>query len=142
MSLIDDKGFDTDLSGNAATETQDITAQRARQLADYIINTDLKPLPLPEEFFYASLPLCVVDAVFSIGVTYTSTANTVVGDHIGTSLSVRQMRKFDRRHFAQAKLLCRGKPAPQSSQAVFMMDAISSAVPASSRSKLARDVAT
>ena len=36
------------------------------------------PLPLPAEFFYASLPLCVIDAVFSIGVTYTSTRNTVV----------------------------------------------------------------
>lgn len=56
---------------------QEAIAQQARQLADYIIDTGLKPLPLPEEFFYASLPLCVVDAVFSIGVTYTSTANTV-----------------------------------------------------------------
>ncbi len=38
---------------------------------------DLKALTLPEEYFYASLPLCVIDAVFSIGVTYTSTRNTV-----------------------------------------------------------------
>ena len=47
------------------------------RLADYIQNTALSPLPLPQEFFYASLPLCVIDAVFSIGVTYTSTRNTV-----------------------------------------------------------------
>jgi len=50
---------------------------QAHRLADYIIDTGLKPLPLPSEFFYASLPLCVIDAVFSIGVTYTSTRNTV-----------------------------------------------------------------
>lgn len=51
--------------------------KRAQDLADYIIRTELKPIPLPQEFFYASLPLCVIDAVFSIGVSYTSTSNTV-----------------------------------------------------------------
>lgn len=47
-------------------------------LADFIEETDLRPVPLPKEFFYASLPLCVIDAVFSIGVAYSSTRNTVV----------------------------------------------------------------
>lgn len=47
-------------------------------LADFIEETGLRPVPLPKEFFYASLPLCVIDAVFSIGVTYSSTRNTVV----------------------------------------------------------------
>lgn len=32
---------------------------------------------LPDEYYYAHLPLCVVDAVFSIGAVYTSTQNTV-----------------------------------------------------------------
>jgi hypothetical protein len=32
---------------------------------------------LPDEYFYKSLPLSIIDAVFSIGVTYASTANTV-----------------------------------------------------------------
>jgi len=50
---------------------------QAIRLADYIESSGLKPLPLPNEFFYASLPICVLDAVFSIGVTYTSTRNTV-----------------------------------------------------------------
>jgi len=77
MSLIDDKGFDMEVADSAITGAKEATTQQARQLADYIIETRLEPLPLPEEFFYASLPLCVVDAVFSIGVTYTSTANTV-----------------------------------------------------------------
>jgi hypothetical protein len=38
---------------------------------------DLTNLSLPEEYFYASLPLCVIDAVFSIGVTYSSTQAAV-----------------------------------------------------------------
>jgi hypothetical protein len=33
---------------------------------------------LGPEYFYASLPLCVIDAVYSIGVKYTGTRNTVV----------------------------------------------------------------
>jgi hypothetical protein len=38
---------------------------------------DLLSLKLPDEYGYTSLPLCIIDAVFSIGVTYISTANTV-----------------------------------------------------------------
>lgn len=34
-------------------------------------------LTLPDEYRYASLPLCVIDAVFSIGVTYEVTSRTV-----------------------------------------------------------------
>jgi hypothetical protein len=38
---------------------------------------DLKNLSLSPEYNYASLPLCVIDSVFSIGVTYASTKRTV-----------------------------------------------------------------
>jgi hypothetical protein len=38
---------------------------------------DLKTARLSKEYYYASLPLCVIDAVFSIGVRYESTQNTV-----------------------------------------------------------------
>ncbi|WP_170408918.1 hypothetical protein [Ruegeria arenilitoris] len=77
MSLIDDKEIDM-LNSETTSGRPDATIEKqTKQLADYIIETGLKPLPLPAEFFYASLPLCVIDAVFSIGVTYTSTANTV-----------------------------------------------------------------
>lgn len=38
---------------------------------------DLKNLKLGDEYYYNSLPLCVIDAVYSIGVRYTSTQNTV-----------------------------------------------------------------
>ncbi|MCG7519501.1 hypothetical protein [Ruegeria sp. Ofav3-42] len=77
MSLIDDKGIDMLISETTAGRPDATIEKQTKQLADYIIETGLKPLPLPAEFFYASLPLCVIDAVFSIGVTYTSTANTV-----------------------------------------------------------------
>ena len=38
---------------------------------------DLSDLKLSEAYYYNSLPLCIIDAVFSIGVNYTSTANVV-----------------------------------------------------------------
>ena len=37
----------------------------------------LDEIELPNEYRYASLPLCLLDAVFSIGVNYSSTKNTV-----------------------------------------------------------------
>src|SRR5713226_7094466 len=39
---------------------------------------DLANAQLRDEHFYASLPLCVIDAVFSIGVKYVGTKRTVV----------------------------------------------------------------
>jgi hypothetical protein len=39
---------------------------------------DLAGATLRDEHFYASLPLCAIDAVFSIGVRYTATRSTVV----------------------------------------------------------------
>jgi hypothetical protein len=47
------------------------------RLANYIEQTELKITKLADEYRYASLPLCVVDAVFSIGVRYTSTQKVV-----------------------------------------------------------------
>ena len=38
---------------------------------------DFADANLGDEYYYQSLPLCVIDAVFSIGVNYTSTENTV-----------------------------------------------------------------
>ncbi len=46
-------------------------------LADHIEEIGLAPVEVSEEHRYASLPLCVIDAVFSIGVGYTSTQATV-----------------------------------------------------------------
>ena len=36
-------------------------------------NFDLGNAKLPKEYFYSNLPLCVLDAIYSIGVRYTST---------------------------------------------------------------------
>ncbi len=47
------------------------------RLANYMEQTELKIPKLADEYRYASLPLCVVDAVFSIGVRYTSTQKVV-----------------------------------------------------------------
>jgi hypothetical protein len=38
---------------------------------------DLAHVNLDDAYYYQSLPSCVIDAVFSIGVRYTSTENTV-----------------------------------------------------------------
>ncbi len=38
---------------------------------------DLNGASLPDEYFYQSVPLCIIDAVFSIGVRYTSVQNVV-----------------------------------------------------------------
>ena len=46
-------------------------------LADHVEDIGLLPVGVSEEYRYASLPLCVIDAVFSIGVRYTSTQAAV-----------------------------------------------------------------
>lgn len=51
-------------------EIQTLTDKSTKVLA-------LKEASLPDEYFYQSLPLCIVDAVFSIGVRYTSVQNVV-----------------------------------------------------------------
>jgi len=48
------------------------------RLVMYCKNTlDLENAKLGDEYYYSSLPLCVIDAVFSIGVRYASTKNVV-----------------------------------------------------------------
>jgi len=50
----------------------------AARLADYCDNVlDLSSAKLGSEYYYQSLPLCILDAVFSIGVRYASTQNVV-----------------------------------------------------------------
>jgi hypothetical protein len=55
------------------------------RLADYIAAIGLTPAEDTEAYRYASLPLCVIDAVFSIGVKYETTEATVdrVCDRLG-----------------------------------------------------------
>ncbi|WP_036479460.1 hypothetical protein [Myxosarcina sp. GI1] len=39
---------------------------------------DLRNAQLSEEYYYSSLPLCVIDAVFSIGIRYSTTRRVVI----------------------------------------------------------------
>ena len=49
-----------------------------RKIADHCKRVlDLANAKLSEEFFYNSLALCVIDAVFSLGISYTATRNVV-----------------------------------------------------------------
>jgi hypothetical protein len=55
-----------------------IDPREVEALANYCKSKlDLTNLQLPEEYGYPNLLLCIIDAVFSIGVTYSSTRNTV-----------------------------------------------------------------
>lgn len=93
-----------------ASHSPDTALQR---LADYIETTGLVPLSLPREFFYASLPLCIIDAVFSIGVTYTSTRNTVIrfADRHGWALGPVEDRHRGEKTIADL-LACYGGLSP------------------------------
>jgi hypothetical protein len=51
-------------------------SERVADLAKHKLN--LAVAKLRDEHFYASLPLCIIDAVFSIGVKYEGTKRTVV----------------------------------------------------------------
>ncbi len=53
------------------------SASPVTKLADHIEQSGLEVPILADEYRYASLPICVVDAVFSIGVRYTSTQQVV-----------------------------------------------------------------
>jgi hypothetical protein len=55
-----------------------IEAHEVQRLTEYCKSSlDLSNLQLPEEYGYKNLVLCIIDAIFSIGVTYSSTRNTV-----------------------------------------------------------------
>lgn len=55
-----------------------VASQMVSQIARLVlVETEVVDVVLPQEYFYKSLPLALIDAVFSIGVTYKSTQNTV-----------------------------------------------------------------
>ncbi|MBN8630055.1 MAG: hypothetical protein J0L76_04275 [Rhodobacterales bacterium] len=90
MSLIDDIWRRNLAAEGMLTPRGEGTAGRrmanpVERLADYIEAIGLVPAQDADAYRYASLPLCVIDAVFSIGVTYESTVATVarVCDRLG-----------------------------------------------------------
>jgi hypothetical protein len=76
------------------------TALVLRACRDLLASADV--VELGDEYFYASLPLCVIDAVYSIGVRYASVRNVI------------------RRYCAYAGVTCfcatRGVPPPRAEQ--------------------------
>lgn len=55
-----------------------ITKEELQKAVDFLeTEFDLDSIELPDEYYYTCLPLCLLDAVFSIGVTYLSTRNAV-----------------------------------------------------------------
>ena len=67
-------------SAAAKEATANVSRERRNpvaMLADHVEEIGLVPVGVSEEYRYASLPLCVIDAVFSIGARYKSTQATV-----------------------------------------------------------------
>lgn len=64
-------------AGSTGTVNAHGEPELVAKLVERIEAVGLVPPEVPDEYRYASLPLCVIDAVFSIGVTYTSTKATV-----------------------------------------------------------------
>lgn len=90
MSLIDDiwrqrLTVEGTLTPHGETLAGRRMANPVERLADYIGAIGLVSAQDADAYRYASLPLCVIDAVFSIGVTYESTVATVarVCDRLG-----------------------------------------------------------
>lgn len=50
---------------------------RQKKLYSACLNLDLKGARLSDSYYYNSLPLCLIDAIYSIGVHYTSVENAV-----------------------------------------------------------------
>ena len=69
-----------DKAANQTAKTDNVIGERGNPvilLADHVVRVGLVPVGVSAEYRYASLPLCVIDAVFSIGVRYSSTQATV-----------------------------------------------------------------
>jgi hypothetical protein len=65
----------------------------SRTIANYCKNClDLADAKLSEEYYYNSLSLCVIDAVFSIGIRYTITRNVV--EKFCTKLGIEKLRQY------------------------------------------------
>ena len=60
------------------------------------------PIQLPEEYTYSCLPLCLIDAIYSIGVRYTSTKKVVERYYnrynIKAFCDKHEMVEFDKKH--------------------------------------------
>lgn len=77
--LVGIKNFDGIIWMNYHASHADSSKSDHKKLADACERLfDLDTLGLSDAYYYSNLPLCVIDSVFSIGVRYTSTQNTVL----------------------------------------------------------------
>lgn len=52
--------------------------EKINKIVSFLVdNYDLESFELPSEYDYSCLPLCILDAVFSIGVKYKSVENVI-----------------------------------------------------------------
>ena len=103
-------------------------------------NLDLRNPPKPSEYSYDNLPLCVIDAVFSIGVNYAATRNTVerfrnylqnpesgVDYHItGESFSISEFVKIQKRlgYEWMARVVYKNKQRTSSRNGILKAEAV------------------
>lgn len=65
----------------------------SKEISNYCINKlDLNHIKLDIGHYYSSLPHCIIDAVFSIGIKYTATRNAV--ERFSKYLNIDTFRKF------------------------------------------------
>lgn len=92
-------------------------------LVDHIQDIGLESAGVSKEYRYASLPLCVIDAVFSIGVKYTSTQATVARfcDKTGWPrfASLREDRGAGSNSLSELLVLYKGLDSEASAKALF-----------------------
>ena len=82
---------------------------------------DLSALSLSDAYYYSSLPLCVIDAVFSIGVKYTSAQNAVLSycKACGLTPYDRSRTPDGSRRISQLIADLEGRSAQQAADTVF-----------------------
>ncbi len=64
----------------------------------------LQDATLSDEYYYKSLPLCVIDAVYSIGIRYTTTRNVVI--NFCNELNITRLRNHGEPHPPIDEQLC------------------------------------
>jgi hypothetical protein len=65
----------------------------SQKIADYCKkHLDLKNAKLSEEYYYNSLPLCVIDAIFSIGMRYSKTRKVVID--FCNKIKIERLRQY------------------------------------------------
>ncbi len=72
--------------------SSDSDEEKINRIKDEVLaKIDLDNLEIPEEYYYSCLPLCLLDAIYSIGSNYTSTKNVV--KRYSDKLNIKEFRE-------------------------------------------------